>query len=192
MLQGPLRGTDAARQKIWDAARHVVPSGNEVTFADHEIIVSKTDLTGRITYANDVFLRIAGYQEWEVMGAPHSLIRHPAMPRAVFKLLWDELGRGNEVFAYVVNLARDGSHYWVYAHVTPSYDASGQVIGYHSNRRVPDRVLIKNVIEPLYKSVLDEEKKHKNGKQALAASSALLESVWKDKGLTYGDLILSL
>jgi PAS domain S-box-containing protein len=64
------------------------PTGHERFFATDDVIVSKTDLTGKITYANDVFLKIAGYEEHEVLWQPHSIIRHPDMPRAVFKYMW--------------------------------------------------------------------------------------------------------
>ncbi|MBL4885738.1 MAG: PAS domain S-box protein [Planctomycetaceae bacterium] len=76
----------------------IVLTGIEQTFKEDEIIVSKTDLKGIITYANPVFLRVAGYSEREVLGRPHNLIRHPAMPRCVFKLLWDTLEQGEEIF----------------------------------------------------------------------------------------------
>jgi len=107
-------------------ARQDVPlTGVERFFDADEVIVSKTDLKGRITYANRVFQRVAGYGEAELMGAPHSIVRHPAMPRCVFKLLWDTLEAKQEIFAYVINRARNGDHYWVFAHVTPSFDAGG-------------------------------------------------------------------
>ena len=106
-------------------ATQVRPTGTERTFGEDEIIVTKTDLRGVLTYANDVFLRISALTEDEAIGQPHSLIRHPDMPRAVFKLLWDTLKERKELFAYVVNLASDGAHYWVLAHVTPSFDAGG-------------------------------------------------------------------
>ena len=86
----------------------VTPSGVERIFSPEEIIVTKTDLQGRITYANEVFCRVSALREDEVLGQPHSLIRHPEMPRGVFRLLWDRLQSGQEVFAYVKNLAADG------------------------------------------------------------------------------------
>ena len=79
--------------------KDIQPTGTERTFENDEIIVSKTDSKGRITYANDVFLKLALYEESEVLGAPHSLVRHPDMPRAVFKLLWDTIQAGEEIFA---------------------------------------------------------------------------------------------
>ncbi|MFN8193464.1 MAG: methyl-accepting chemotaxis protein [Nocardioidaceae bacterium] len=132
------------------------PTGVERTFGADEIIVSKTDLQGRLTYTNDVFIRVSAYDEHDLMGQPHNIIRHPDMPGGVFKLLWDTIGPGSEIFAYVLNLADDGAHYWVLAHVTPSRDTSGAVVGYHSNRRLPSPAAIREV-EPLYRTLLSEE-----------------------------------
>ena len=172
-------------------ARSITPTQREVFFEPDEIIVSKTDLKGRITYANDVFLRIAGYSEGEILGQPHNIIRHPDMPRAVFKLLWDTLNDGQEIFAYVKNMSKNGDHYWVFAHVTPSLDANGTVVGCHSNRRVPSRQAV-DAIAPIYAEVLGTEAQHRNGKDALAAGfNHLLEFV-KSKKMTYAELVLSL
>ena len=79
----------------------VVATGSERFFDKNEIIVSKTDLKGNLTYVNDVFLRISDYTEPELLGQPHSLIRHIDMPRVIFKLLWSYLQDGKEIFAYV-------------------------------------------------------------------------------------------
>ncbi len=173
-------------------ARDTTLTGVERTFEDDEIIVSKTDLKGHITYANNVFLRLAGMTEKEALGAPHSVIRNPNMPRAVFKLLWDTIQQGKEIFAYVVNRSKNGDHYWVLAHVTPSYDASGNVIGYHSNRRVPERRIIDEIISPLYKALLDEENKHANAKEGMNASFDMLVNILKEKGVGYDEFILTL
>lgn len=158
-----------------------VTTGREVTFGDDEIIVSKTDLQGRITYANRVFLRVSGFTEDEVVGRPHSFIRHPDMPRCVFKLLWDHIGRGEEIFAYVVNLTKNGDHYWVFAHVTPTRDAEGRIVGYHSNRRRPAPGQIARVV-PLYAKLLAEEQGHARKSDAIEASSRLLTALIADAG----------
>lgn len=131
------------------ARPQVTPTGVERAIDDGEIIVSKTDLTGHLTYVNDVFLRVSDYTRAELIGAPHSVIRHPAMPRAIFDVLWEGLRAGREVFAYVVNLARNGDHYWVFAHVTPSLDGTGRPVGFHSNRRTVDRRALP-AVERLY------------------------------------------
>src|SRR6186713_1329751 len=102
-----LRGA-ALREDSSSMTRAIRPTGVENLLGEEELIVSKTDLKGRITYANDVFVRMAKYSYAELMGAPHSMIRHPDMPRCIFKLLWDTLQSKQEIFAYVVNLAKDG------------------------------------------------------------------------------------
>lgn len=167
-------------------------TGVERSFDKDEIIVSKTDLKGRMTYVNRVFMDVAGYEEGELLGEPHSLIRHPDMPRCVFKLLWDTLQAKNEIFAYVINRCKNGDYYWVHAHVTPSYKSGGEVVGYHSNRRVPDRRVLDGTIIPLYKLLLDEEKKHANSKTGMAASFQMVLDFLNEKGMGYDEWIASL
>lgn len=171
-------------------ARAIQPTNKEVFFDAGDIIVSKTDVQGRITYANDVFVHISGFSERELLGQPHSIIRHPDMPRAVFKLLWDTLLGGSEIFAYVKNIAKSGDHYWVLAHVTPSHDTKGAVVGFHSNRRVPSRAAVQTVT-PLYAELLRIEAQHRNGKDALAASSRHLADFVRGKKVAYDELVLS-
>ncbi len=169
----------------------VAPTSVEVFFDPDDIIVSKTDLKGRITYANKVFTDICGYSEAELIGQPHSIVRHPDMPRCVFKLLWDTLAEGREIFAYVKNMTRRGDYYWVFAHVTPSFDAAGKVIGYHSNRRVPDRRVIA-ALAPVYQQLADVEARHRNGKDGLAASARHMTDFVKSKNVSYDQFIFSL
>jgi PAS domain S-box-containing protein len=172
-------------------ATQVRPTGTERTFGEDEIIVTKTDLRGVLTYANDVFLRISALTEDEAIGQPHSLIRHPDMPRAVFKLLWDTLNTRKELFAYVVNLASDGAHYWVLAHVTPSFAASGQVVGYHSNRRKPEAGAVSAAGE-LYAKLRAEERRHSSSPAALDGSWKLLQKILADRAQTYEQFVWEL
>jgi PAS domain S-box-containing protein len=167
------------------------PTANEVTFAEHEIIVSKTDIRGVVTYANDVFLRVAGYSEAEVLGQAHNFIRHPDMPRCVFALLWDTIKSGQEIFAYVKNMARSGDFYWVFAHVTPSYNAEGQLTGYHSNRRSAYRDAIPKVAD-LYAKLRQEELKHADASKAVEAGKRLLLSVLDSQKISYAEFVFSL
>ncbi len=167
------------------------PTGVENLLSEEELIVSKTDLKGRITYANDVFIRMAKYSYKELMGAPHSLIRHPDMPRCVFKLLWDTLGSRQEIFAYVVNPAKDGSHYWVFAHVTPTLDERGNIVGYHSNRRKPEPAQLDR-IRPIYKALCAEEARHANAKDGMRASFDMMVGLLKQQGVGYDEFVLSL
>jgi PAS domain S-box-containing protein len=170
----------------------IVPTNKEIALCEDDIIVSKTNLKGRITYANRTFIRFAGYTEAELLGQPHSIIRHPDMPRAVFKLLWDTIADRREIFAYVKNMAKSGDHYWVFAHVTPTCDQNNSINGYHSNRRCPSRDVVANTIAPLYAAILQEEKRHRNGQDALRAGSDFLVDLLRSKGVSYDELIFSL
>jgi PAS domain S-box-containing protein len=170
---------------------HPTPTGREISFADDEIIVSKTDLRGVITYANDVFERVSGYTEAELLGQPHNVIRHPGMPRTVFRLLWDTLQREREIFAYVLNLNKHGDAYWVFAHVTPSYDPAHQLIGYHSNRRTPYPDALPKV-KQLYATLLAEEKRHAQPRAGIEAGLALVHKQLAAAGLDYDEFVFSL
>nr|WP_321457904.1 PAS domain-containing protein [uncultured Cohaesibacter sp.] len=167
-------------------------TGVERFFGDEDIIVSKTDLSGRLTYANQIFLSISGYTEKEVLGQPHSLIRHPHMPRAIFKLLWQTIESGKEIFAYVNNRCKNGDHYWVYAHVTPSWGNDGKVVGFHSNRRVPDHDILKNHVIPLYDKIRAAESSVANRKDGLKEGTKVIEAVLAEKGLAYDEFIATL
>ncbi len=169
----------------------VVSSGIERSFPEDEIIVSKTDTTGKITYANQTFLNVAKYEENEILGAPHSIIRHPDMPRSVFQLLWDTLFAGREIFAYVVNQAKDGAFYWVFAHVTPTFDDAGRIVGFHSNRRVPMPSAI-DAVRPVYAALLKEEAKHASKKDAVQAGVAFLTRFLQEQGTTYDELVFAI
>jgi PAS domain S-box-containing protein len=169
----------------------IAPTGRPAPFGEEELIVSKTDLKGRITYANKVFQRVAGYKLDELLGQPHSLIRHPAMPRCVFKLLWDTIEAKKEIFAYVLNLARSGDHYWVFAHVTPTLDAGGHVTGFHSNRRKPEPAQIEK-IKPIYDALLAEENAHADRKAGMMAGYNKLLATLAAKKVSYDEFVFSL
>jgi PAS domain S-box-containing protein len=169
----------------------VQPTGVECPFGEEELIVSKTDLKGRITYANDVFARLSKYSVEELVGAPHSLIRHPDMPRCVFKFMWDTISAGKEIFAYSVNMARDGDHYWVFAHVTPTFDSNRDIVGYHSNRRKPDRAQV-DKIKPIYAALLAEEKRHDSRKDGMARGYDLLIETLRSTGLEYDEFVFTI
>ena len=183
--------TQPVQEAIRGTRRAIRPTGEERTFGADELIVSKTDARGVITYANDVFLRVSGYDMDEVVGRPHNLIRHPDMPRAVFQLLWDTLTERRELFAYINNLASDGAHYWVLAHVTPSYGPDGGVIGYHSSRRKPSPRAVAH-IQPRVERLAAEERRHATAKAAVAASSRLLTDLVAEQSTSYDELVWSI
>lgn len=161
-------------------------ANQELTFGEEEFIVSKTDLQGKITYGNSLFIKMSGYSELELIDKPHNILRHEDMPALIFKLLWSRVKAGKEIFAYVKNKTKNGDYYWVYAHVTPSFDSNRQISNYHSVRRKPkDKAL--NVIKPLYAMLLQKERSG-----GIAASEEALNALLKEKGLTYDEFIISL
>jgi PAS domain S-box-containing protein len=170
----------------------ISPTGVERFFGDGTLIVTKTDLKGIITYANRDFLNICGYAEAELMGRPHNVIRHPDMPRCIFHMLWETIRNAREIFAYVVNHAKNGDHYWVFAHVTPSFNDRKEVVGYHSSRRVPKRSTLEASIIPLYRQLREAEQNAPDPKSGLQASNQLLSRVLQDKGTSYDRFIFSL
>jgi hypothetical protein len=105
--------------------------------------------------------------------------------------LWDTLQAKQEIFAYVVNLAKDGSHYWVLAHVTPTFDERGNIIGYHSNRRRPDLAPIER-IKPIYKALCEEEARHANAREGMHAGFDMMVGLLKNQSVGYDEFVLSL
>lgn len=151
-----------------------------------DFIVSKTDTKGRITYTNKIFMEMAEYTEEELLGKPHNIIRHPDMPKAVFRYLWDTIAKKQEVFAYVLNKTKKGNAYWVYANITASLDERSNIIGYYSVRRRPNPKALEIII-PLYKKMLEVEKS--NG---VDASFKVLTDLLQEKGVGYDELIISI
>lgn len=158
----------------------------EIIMKDNDFIVSKTNKKGIITYCNEIFMDIASYEENELLGKNHNIIRHPDMPKAAFKLAWDLLQTGNEFFGFVKNKTKNGEFYWVFANITPDYDDKGSIIGYTSVRRKPNAAAIKTII-PIYKEMINIEKQ--NG---MKASSEYLFNFLSENNISYTNLILSL
>jgi PAS domain S-box-containing protein len=170
----------------------ITPTNQEMFFDRDRFLVSKTDLKGRLTYVNRAFRDISQYSAQELIGAPHSIVRHPGMPRAVFKFMWDRILEGHEVFAYVMNITKRGDHYWVFAHVTPSFDAAGNFVGFHSNRRAPDRRVLGETIIPLYAALLKTEQATASAKEGLVASYRQFSEIVQSKARSYDEMVFSL
>jgi PAS domain S-box-containing protein len=170
--------------------RAITPTQVERVMREEDFIVSMTDQKGRITYGNRIFIEFSGYSEVELIGTQHNIIRHPDMPRAVFQLLWDKIQMGDECFAYVKNMSKDGGFYWVFANVTPTFDHAGKITGYLSVRRKPKLSGIQTVTG-LYAAMLAEEKKV-GPANAIAAATKLLVDVLNEKGLSYDELVLAI
>ncbi len=170
--------------------RPITPTSVERVMREDDFIVSMTDTKGRITYGNRIFIEFSGYSEAELLGTQHNIIRHPDMPRAVFKLLWDKIQAGEECFAYVKNMSKDGGFYWVFTNVTPVYDPSGNITGYFSVRRKPKPSGVQTMAA-VYAAMLEEERKA-GAANAIAASTKLLVNILTEKGLSYDELVLAI
>ncbi len=129
---------------------------DEEYFFEGRAIVSETDLDGIITFANRRFCEISGYSADELVGQPHSIIRHPDMPRAAFEQVWKTIQSGTIWHGLVKNLRKDGKFYWVDTEISPMNDANGIVKGYMAARKPASR---KNIEETaaMYKKMIDQE-----------------------------------
>lgn len=164
----------------------IVPTSVQKHLKPTDFIVSKTDARGNIIYGNQIFIDMSGHAEHELIGAPHSILRHPDMPAVVFQLLWKRIKNKQEIFAYVKNLCKDGSFYWVFANITATTDARGEVRDYHSVRRKPSQKAM-DFIPDFYSKLLQAER---NG--GIQASDKILNTILHDQGMDYDRFILSL
>ena len=126
--------------------RKILYTEIETPYPDGKLIVSTTDTNGVITHVNKSFVEMSGYTEEELINAPHSILRHPDMPPAAFKDLWDTIQKGNKWQGFVKNLRKDGGYYWVKATVIPNV-RNGEVKGYTSVRRKPSRTKVEECIK---------------------------------------------
>lgn len=154
----------------------------EILINDREMITSQTDAKGIITYVNDVFCEVAGYKRKELVGKNHNIIRHEDMPKAVFKLLWNNLREGNAIYAYVKNKAKNEDYYWVKAYVKP-IKKDGVFSGAVSYRK-PIDTFAKEVITDLYATLIDYEKTH-----SVDESYNFLLQYLQERDLSYNDFI---
>lgn len=129
----------------------------EVSWDKTQVIMSKTNAFGIIEYANEVFVDVSGYEDYELMGQPHNIIRHPDMPKVIFKVLWENLKNGKNFHAIVKNLAKSGRFYWVITDFEISRDENDVIVNYFGRRQAVPQEVIALHIEPLYKKLLQIE-----------------------------------
>jgi len=159
----------------------------EKQFEPNELIISRTDVRGTITYCNDIFAKMSGWRKEELLGSNHNLIRHPDMPRIAYQLAWDIIKDKKEFYGYVKNLRKNGGFYWVFAYITADVDEEGEIVGYTSYRRFAPKVAVQ-AMEPIYKLLLKAELQ-----SGMEASQALLEQYLKKKGFaSYDQFIVDL
>jgi PAS domain S-box-containing protein len=135
-----------------------VPTNIEIKFEGGNMI-TETDLHGRIIYINRLFLQMTGYTKDELIGQPHSIIRHPDMPKGCFEGMWKSIKRGYSWEGYVKNLRKDGAYYWVIVTVTPKYDNEGQLCGFIAVRKPPGNLTLQE-IKAKYEEMLESELCH--------------------------------
>lgn len=160
------------------------PINKEIKLSPKRYIVSKTDAKGIIEYGNDYFVEVSGYKESELIGKPHSIVRHPDMPRVVFKMMWDRINRAQNIMAVVKNMAKDGSYYWVVTEFEPKVDPiTNEIISHTAFRKAAPQEAI-DVMSPIYQKLLEIEK---DG--GMEASEKYLRGFLEEKGKTYDEFI---
>jgi len=150
--------------------------GKEIEVTDVDIIVSKSDEKGDITYGNPIFVKLSGYDKDELIGSPHSILRHPDMPKTIFAYLWDRLKDKKEVKVFVKNRSKNGDFYRVYATIRPALNPDGTLRNYTSTRRRSNPKAWE-ILEPLYKEMKELEEK-----EGIESAKARLESFIKEQG----------
>ena len=167
-----------------------IPKDEAIELDFNKIIISKTDPRGIITYVNDYFLEVSGYSEGELIGKPHSIVRHPDMPKIAFKLMWDRIAKGKPFTAAVKNLAKDGRYYWVIARLDQVIDPeTKKVVGHtavseHTAFRTPAPAEIIQQIEPIYKKLVEIE-----NSSGIKASYEYLDGFLHANNTTYDEFI---
>ncbi|MEA3354368.1 MAG: PAS domain-containing protein [Campylobacterota bacterium] len=164
----------------------ITPRDEEKKLNQDDFIVSKTDTKGIITYCNQIFMEMAEYDESELIGKNHNLVRHPDMPKAAFKLAWDLIQSGKEFFGFVKNLRKHGGYYWVFTNITADYDEKGNIVGYTSVRRKANQSAI-DAIEPIYRQMVSLE-----NSGGVHKSVDFLMDFLAQNNTTYDQLVLSL
>ena len=170
--------------------RTITPTDQERILPADRYILSTSDLSGRITSVNDLFIEFSGHPENDLLATQHNIVRHPDMPRAVYSIMWDAIKDGDEFSGYIKNISKDGGFYWVYAHVLPITDAEGDLTGYRSVRHHASRTAIAKVAA-LYAEMLAAEKAA-GPQDAIGAGLAVLRRHLAAAGMGYEQFIAHL
>jgi len=152
---------------------------NEIKCATQQVIVSRTDTDGNIVYCNPTFLEVNSLKSSEVIKKPHNIVRHPDMPKSIFRIIWSIIEQGFPIQAVIKNKTHDGFYYWTLMTIKPQKDRDNKIISYVAyGKQAPDAVI--KEIEPLYKIMKEIE-------EELDIQSAIeyLESHLKEEGMTY-------
>ncbi len=159
------------------------PINEEIIIPDDQVLISVTDPKGNIIEANDIFIIVSGYSEDELVGSSHNIIRHPDMPKIMFKIVWDHIMDKENVMAVVKNLAKDGKYYWVVTDFVTRVDADRNIINYTAYRR-PVHDKVKQAVIPLYKALCAIE-----DVAGMNAAEKFLNDYFEERDLNYDDMI---
>ncbi|MFA7521722.1 MAG: PAS domain-containing protein [Halothiobacillaceae bacterium] len=149
-------------------------TGRERELLGSEIISTRTDERGVIKFINPTFTQVTGLTKDESLGQPHSLIRHPDVPRAVYSLLWSQIKEQRaQFFAVTKNVCKNGDHYWTIGYFQPELDPDGEIKGFRSTRQGLREPRLKAEFDQVYRQVREEELRHPRPKQVMAGLKAL-------------------
>ncbi|MHB8919517.1 MAG: PAS domain-containing protein [Halothiobacillus sp.] len=148
-----------------------------------EIISSRADYRGIITFVNPVFLKVTGYEKGEVLGQPHNMIRHPTVPRAVYRVMWDVIKAGEQFFGVTKNRCKNGDFYWTLGYFQPEIDAgTHEITGFRSTRHGLHDESLKQEFEELYQNVRQTELKYPHNAEQVQAGVECLTKQLKRRG----------
>ena len=170
-------------EKIFGLTYKPTPSDREQEWDASKVLLSKTDSKGNILYANESFIDVCGYDDFELMDKNHNILRHPDMPKVIYKLMWQDLSKGGSFYTILKNMAKTGRYYWVANDIKTVVDGNGN-FSYTGQQKAVNHELISKTIEPLYKKLLQIE-----NASGLQSSENYLTGFLEERNRTYCQFI---
>lgn len=179
--------TPLGEEKVFGLSYRPSPSDRELDWDKSKILLSKTDAKGNILYANEGFVDVTGYDDFELMNKSHNIVRHPDMPKVIFKLLWEEIKKGNNFHGIIKNMSKTGRYYWIVTDFKTLYDESDNIISYIGKQKSVSDKIVNQFIEPLYKKLSQIEKS-----SGVEASENYLLGFLEERNYTYVEFVENL
>ncbi|NQZ07444.1 MAG: PAS domain-containing protein [Algicola sp.] len=157
-------------------------SNNELDISPDQLIISKTNSSGKITYCNPNFIKLTGYSEKELIGQSHNIVRHPEMPCGIFYLMWQTLRQNKEFNGFIKNKTKTNDSYWAFTNITPVHSLAGQLMGYTCAKRQPNTAATM-MFSMYYEQMLEQEGGQRNdavGKASVTLLTELLSAMGDD------------
>jgi len=182
------RSTDTVLSKKYNKDDQLGVVTNTETFLQpNDLIISRSDLQGTVIQCNSLLATLSGWSKEELLGSNHNVLRHPDMPKVLFKITWDAIKAKKEFYGYIKNLRKDGGFYWTFAYITADINENGEITGYTSYRRFAPELTIA-AIEPIYKILIEAEEQG-----GLETSDPLFKTYLEKTGFgSYDKLIVDL